>query len=223
MAFFDRTPDSLFGDDVKTRNAILLLEKRASEESRLATTSFIRWNSRNRPQLFNALEFVPSDWNLSKKIIPKLGTPAERRAYAALRSSRRPVLGSEVSSVSVTDDDRTSGELLHYSSTAYNWIPVYRGLPKSGAFRSGYWSVECRSSADADVLFAVSASRLVYWLWRVEGDGFRYPLGTSSRGYRSHLLIFPQTNMRPFARWPSACGRKCYSGHFTLKTPAKFQ
>lgn len=176
MAFFDRTPDSLFGDDVKTRNAILLLDKDASQPPRLDTTSLIRWSSRSRPKLFDSLYFAPSSWSLVESIIPKLGTAEERRAYAALRKSGHSVLGSEIATLSRhTKEALQRPEVIHYSSTAYNWIPVYRYMPQYGVFRRGYWSVECKTSADADVLFAVSSSRLTYWLWRVEGDGFHLP------------------------------------------------
>ena len=51
VAHFDRTPDSLFGDDVKTRNNIVFHYKGNSNRKVVKTTDFIRWNSRKRKYL----------------------------------------------------------------------------------------------------------------------------------------------------------------------------
>ena len=54
--FFDRTPDSIFGDDIKTRNSIIFFKRNNSSENSITSSTFKRWNSRNRVALFNNLK-----------------------------------------------------------------------------------------------------------------------------------------------------------------------
>ena len=58
-------------------------------------------------------------------------------------------------------------------STAYNWLVLYRESNADGRVNSRRLVAECREQADW--AYAVLGSGLVYWLWRVEGDGFHVP------------------------------------------------
>ena len=175
FAFFDRTPDSLFGDNVKTRNAIVFLTKNANATG-METTGLLRWSSRSRDELFDSIEFTRVGHALDSAIIPKLGTPSEVAAYERIRNSGGALLGHSLRPEpggQTTDDLR----VLYLGTTAYNWLPIYRArvLGDSDLQRTGLWALAAETPEQADAVFAVLSSRLIYWLWRVEGDGFHLP------------------------------------------------
>jgi hypothetical protein len=177
FCFFDRTPDSLFGDDVKTRNAIAFLSRTGPGEE-FGTTGLLRWSSGSRSSLFRSIEFTAASVQLAQTVIPKLGTATEVAAYRRLRLENIGNLGMTVRPATQADRGNES-RLLHLGTTAYNWIPVYRELAVAGQAvnRTGLWTLACTTADDADAAFAVLCSQLLYWLWRVEGDGFHLPKG----------------------------------------------
>ena len=90
IRFFDRTPDALFGDDVKQRAAIVF--RQPAKGLRLRTSGLIRWTSRQRSSLFDGLpepvECPPID---IAKGIPKLGANWELEDLRALAATRLPI------------------------------------------------------------------------------------------------------------------------------------
>lgn len=195
VSFFDRTPDSLFGDDVKTRNAIVLLDAGRGREPSLETTGLLRWNSRRREHLFSSLAYTAVDISPCPGPIPKLGSPLEAEAYLALRRSRAVLSDVWLPSARGAAEDSS----VYFAPTAYNWLPVFRrlqdasGKPIGSQVAQGTWEVVCTEPAAADVVFVVAASRLAYWLWRVEGDGFHlnrsflWKLPISIRGFSDEI------------------------------------
>lgn len=182
-AFFDRAPDSLFGDDVKTRNAILFLERehnQTSSKSELATTALIRWNSRNRDQLFRTIAFTDVEWPSHERIIPKIGSQFGWRLYHHLYERKSGHIEASWHTVGdATEEETHQDRKVYLGRTAYNWLPVYWSLPSSKGkdVRSDLWSIAAYSMTEAAALYGICASRLSYWLWRVEGDGFHLNKG----------------------------------------------
>jgi hypothetical protein len=177
--FFDRTPDSLFGDLIKTRNCVVFAEiGSAYSQTRIATTPLIRWNSRNRDELFDHIRSVIVHDHFSiKGCIPKLGSELEIDAYRKLRSSlSSSSVGEMLSGVHAPLHRHTvMSNTLYFYSTAYNWLPIFRHFPSRHiSTRSDFRASEllCEDPEEADFLFGVLSSRVSYWLWRVEGDGF---------------------------------------------------
>jgi hypothetical protein len=174
-AFFDRAPDALFGDDVKTRNSVLSL--RAGEKG-IAVTGLLRWTSRNRKSLFDAIRPVTTELDI-KKGIPKVSTPKEVSQLEALRRcegrlsvdvvATGKIVASEVSSAAWPDS-------VFVGTTAYNWFNILRDLrPAVEAgheSRAGFHALRFKDALSADAAYGVIASRLTFWLWRVEGDAF---------------------------------------------------
>lgn len=171
--FFDRTPDSLFGDDVKTRNAIVFVARADDAEPRITTTPLHRWNSRNRPQLFTALPSTQLNGVGISHFIPKLGSELELQAFHALERGRP--LAAVFQEHSVVDQ-RSS---LFYYATAYNWLPVFPVWPRfseADPFPPGSLrELACPSLDVSWFTYGVLISDLAYWLWRVKGDGFHLP------------------------------------------------
>ena len=65
------------------------------------------------------------------------------------------------------------------ATTAYNWLPLYRS--KTSQSPTTLRLLKFSNEQTADWAYAVIASDLVYWLWRVEGDGFHLPTAFLAR------------------------------------------
>lgn len=181
FASFDRVPDALFGDDIKTRNAIVHIDR--SAERVVTSTPLHRWTSRTRER---ALRDVPrtavGDLPGVPALIPKIGTDWERELYLAttkhgpgLRSwvvERRARALSEVEPVDSGHWART----IALAPTAYNFLGVTRD--PSQAISDGHDSqnrvalLAFPSSREASAAYALLGSRFAFWLWHVTGDGF---------------------------------------------------
>jgi hypothetical protein len=172
MRFFDRTPDALFGDDIKQRAAIVLREP--TDGFRLRTSGLMRWSSRQRGSLFHALPDPIDLRNISiARGIPKVGSEWESELYFGL-AHRNARLSRTLSDVSGKRRPKeASANLLSVGATAYNWLVLYRGEATAGAVTSRLFVAD--EPNQADWAYALLSSGLVYWLWRVDGDGFHVP------------------------------------------------
>ncbi len=168
--FFDRTPDAIFGDDVKQRVAIVSRDSLRRAPT-IRTSGLRRWSSRERPQLFSQMaEPVEINHLGIADGIPKLGTRQEAAWYSTLRTRTRDL--TQLPRAATQDADSST---VAIGRTAYNWVVLYRDLPDRGQATSCEY-LRTMSPQVADWLYAVLASRLTYWLWRVEGDGFHVPM-----------------------------------------------
>jgi hypothetical protein len=186
FAFFDRQPHALFGEEVKTRNAILFRSENSQTPSRgaraeIATGPLRKWTSRTRKYLFDNIDFVSlGDANIGRSI-PKLQNENQARVFKTLsnRLERLPSLSSKITkclpSEIFNDYDLPR---VFVGGTAYNFLNVYRefsinyeesDLPLS---ESAIHCLEFKSHRDAQACFAILSSRLSFWLWHVLGDGF---------------------------------------------------
>ena len=174
--FFDRTPDALFGDDIKQRTAVIV--RKATAGLRLKTSPVMRWSSCNRPSLFSRIPQIDlRDYPFTTGV-PKLGSDSEASVYISIRqqgaSLRSAVLGVTRVVPSETTRDTCS---VYVAATAYNWLSVYRygGATVACADNpstSPLTKLSVDSETRAYALYAALTSRLVFWLWRVEGDAF---------------------------------------------------
>ena len=185
-AFFDREPHALFGEDVKTRNAIVFLDRdekatyRGSAAS-FGTTSLKRWTSRSRANLFGSIGFTEGDGVPVEPFIPKLGSAIEVECFRMLGQRLRRLADSQVrfGSRPLADArEANSSRRVLISGTAYNFINAFRYvIPKASGMDEDFSASPVHellfeSERAAQAGFAVAASRLTYWLWQVEGDGF---------------------------------------------------
>lgn len=178
---FDRVPDALFGDDIKTRNAIVHLDKGAADG--LTASPLYRWTSRTRD---TALPEIPvtSIAGLAgvPKVVPKIGTEWERELLLAcdakgryleqwLLSRRLLPLGRVTQAVG---DD--GSDALALAPTAYNFLSVMRdplrAVVDGHDSQNGFSMLQFASGRQASAAYALLNSRLAFWLWHVTGDGF---------------------------------------------------
>lgn len=174
FANFDRTPDSLFGDDVKTRNTIIfhfLNDQNKEGITSVYTTSLLRWNSRKRAYLFKNIKFSKLKHNDITQYIPKIGNELERDVYYTLFKNFKPHIRIDFSK-----KDEEKKYHLYIGKTAYNWLPIYLVNPYSNlqapVKHSTLDIMGFRKEEEALLMFGLLSSRISYWLWRVMGDGF---------------------------------------------------
>lgn len=179
--FFDRTPDALFGDDVKQRTAIVT--RRAKETYSVATSPVMRWTSRNRSTLFARTPSITLGPHEITRGVPKLGSVNQAEAFEELRGCGAKLEDALVTAARVVPPVGACDEATVFvAGTAYNWLNVYktgdaitRGVDKPTA--SPLTALTAASEVDADAIFALLSSRVAYWLWRVETDVFHVPAG----------------------------------------------
>jgi N-6 DNA Methylase len=168
---FDRTPDSLFGDDVKTRNAIVNLVPESKKQ--VSTTGLMRWTSRTRDQFFESINSVQIDSPVDE-YVPKIGTQHEATFFQNLLDSESS-LGGWILTKSAARLLGT-GDELRVSKTAYNWIgcvPDVEPLQALGHDADSTFSTfQLRDGDHLYAMYSILTSRTAYFMWRTRGDGF---------------------------------------------------
>lgn len=186
FAFFDREPHALFGEEVKTRNAILFRCENPETPQRgraanIETGPLRKWTSRTREQMFRSIQFTAVDSIEITSGIPKLGSEAQAEALMALRRrfERLPQLALRIGTCDLVDAlNGESAPKVFVGGTAYNFLNVYRPAtlpPDERGMTLSESSVHClefKTELDAQAAFAILSSRLSFWLWHVLGDGF---------------------------------------------------
>lgn len=179
--FFDRTPDSIFGDDIKQRTAIVQYINDQSKPAAIWTSGITRWTSRSRVNLFRSQlpkTVMLKSFNITTGI-PKIQTRWEQAIYELL--DKQPIkLANWISSTS-------KGYSVKVGVTAYNYLALYRQTPLDVAPTTSN-SLETTGELEADYLYALLVSRFTYWMWRVSGDGFHVP--------KAFLLNLPYENFK---------------------------
>lgn len=169
---YDRSPDSLFGDDVKSRNCIVI-RNTLDNENGIFSTGLLRWTSVNRKEFLFSDRMFGNIGKISiKRNIPKLSTTTEIDSYIRLTTQNKFLMEMLVSATETTD------KKIVLRSTAYNWICAYDHIPnvtdKLGAnyISKGQKYYTTRSDGDLYFVLACLNSICAYWLWTVSGDGF---------------------------------------------------
>ena len=183
FAFFDREPHALFGEDVKTRNAIVFRHAIGGEPASMGTVQtgpLRKWSSRERAQLFDRIDFTPVSRTAVVERIPKLGGKEAVNAYHQILSHATSLSEMSTFMVSCRPESATLEgfeNCVFVASTAYNFLNVFRrhrGLPASCIpwSASRIVAVGLANEETAQSVFAILSSRVAFWLWHVEEDGF---------------------------------------------------
>jgi hypothetical protein len=176
--FFDREPQALFGEDIKTRNVILLIDKQHTR-SEIHTSGMLKWTAEQRTSILSFDRATPLGSVGVDRFVPKLSSETERAVYTELLrcvDSRTPRVSTCRTSLSDALGMRSCQDVF-VAGTAYNFLNVFRadGLPASELVPLSSSPLNRLIFAGASASFAalaILASRLMFWLWHVEGDGF---------------------------------------------------
>jgi len=182
FAFFDREPHALFGEEVKTRNTIVLrsVSMETSSTSTIETGPLRKWTSRQRAQLFDSIDFSPLGGISIASGIPKLAGVEQVAVFSQLSRQPSRLRDMCVTAGSCFPAEAASGyhaKRVFVAGTAYNFLNVFRShriLPEQRApwSSSKLHVLDFASEAEASRAFAILSSRMVYWLWHVSGDAF---------------------------------------------------
>ena len=183
--FFDREPQALFGEDVKTRNAILIFRHGQPGENVVRTSRLLKWTGKQRDKVFQTDRLIPIVGVPYERFVPKLGSLTESSVYRQLYAigsshalpSHRLTFGRSAIIDAVGTSSRRSPRSILVSATAYNFLNVFLacGLPDRTQYpfsSSPLNEVGVTNSETAYAAIAIIASRLAFWMWHVEGDGF---------------------------------------------------
>lgn len=166
---YDRSPDSLFGDQVKTRSTILFRNS-LDRKAMTLTTTLQRWTSTKRDRLFADYELCDISGIPLSKNVPKISHTIEKHAFDSIRQGAQ--------NLQTLFTRRPSDYPLVVNGTAYNWIGAYDHLPPStdengDDYISTTTKVYYLSDIESrDFCIAVLCNRIAYWYWIVTGDGF---------------------------------------------------
>lgn len=177
FAFFDRSPDSIFGDDIKTRASVIFRTASPEYGNSIKTTKLNRWNSTNRDSLFDSINFSKSINYSIQHCIPKLESDLELEVLSILRTSRSR-FGDNFKSVPKNKllPSNNYDSWLYLSNTGYNWVPVFLEPPiswdkdENEIISSSVWAVECKRNKY--FLYSMLASTISYWFWIIHSDIF---------------------------------------------------
>lgn len=168
---YDRSPDSLFGDQVKIRNTILF-RRNTESTTNIYTTKLQRWTSASRKSLFTDYTLCGISGMPISRCVPKISNAIEKTGYEHINS------GS--SNLSLLFDRSDSDYPLIINGTAYNWLCAYDHIPPStDENNKPYISATTRiyhlpDQESRDFCIAILSNRIAYWFWSVIGDGFHF-------------------------------------------------
>ncbi len=176
--FFDREPHALFGEDIKTRNAIIF-RTGSSQFSEIHTSQLLKWTSAIRASIFTKARTTRISADEISSFIPKFGTESERKLYEELKAGDHKsrvqfeLVRSRLSDVVALDEERS----IVIGSTAYNFLNVFpssglRDIPTLNLSESPVHAMVFGSRNERQMGLAILASSIAFWLWHVEGDGF---------------------------------------------------
>lgn len=187
--FFDREPQAIFGEDIKTRNAILIFRRVQQKTSIVRTSRLLKWTAKQRDAIFGTDRLVHLNGLPVERFVPKVGSAVERDVYAHLCSlgelHTRAIGGLGFARSTISDllgaPHQSRSRDVIVSATAYNFLNVFlaSGLPKSADYQLSASPLNKLTATDSETAYAamaILASRLSFWLWHVEGDGFHVTL-----------------------------------------------
>ncbi|KQM87423.1 hypothetical protein ASE67_06855 [Sphingomonas sp. Leaf23] len=213
LLFFDRQPHALFGEEAKTR-ATIATRRPGATPADIRTSRLLKWTSRSRASIFTEDRAVPLEDSAIGRLVPKLGSSAEATLYRLLDAHRLRA-GARAEADRTTPSEiagDTSPSSVFVAGTAYNFLNVYRGLPAlpAGAGEmsaSGVHRLSCADAEEADVVTALLVSRMAFWLWHVECDGFHVPAWFLSECPLLNVRFSPDDRARL-----AAAGRAAWAG-----------
>ncbi|MGR6774466.1 N-6 DNA methylase [Sphaerotilus sulfidivorans] len=181
FAFFDREPHALFGEDVKTRNAIALWVRQGCESDvRISTGPLRKWRGGDRARMLAGINFTPINADI-RLGIPKLEGAMQSEALAQLVELRytlahaAPHIGRATLGQAMQE---SNAKTVFVAATAYNFLSVFL-CPTSHSLggedlitENPLHAIACPSPEAALQIFALLSSRLAFWWWHVHGDGF---------------------------------------------------
>ncbi|WP_373090195.1 Eco57I restriction-modification methylase domain-containing protein [Sneathiella sp.] len=177
FSFFDRQPHALFGEDVKTRNTILIWQNQ-KQTKKIFSGPLRKWRGHDRQKMLQSICYTRIRGDI-RAGIPKIHGTVQAALFEQV--SNEPVRLGHL----VPQWDRTSLDKVPFGSltnvfvapTAYNFLGIGRRCAlttneNEALSTNPLMRLTCGSSEDADAAFAILSGNFAYWWWQVCGDGF---------------------------------------------------
>lgn len=177
FSFFDRQPHALFGEDVKTRNAIILWNSTDST-SGVQTGPLRRWRGDDRAAMLTAIAYTPVSTPI-KNGIPKFHGTLQAEVWDKIAATGQLLGGlvatscrADLASIS-TGTERD----VYVAPTAYNFLGLSRPIvlalaPGEVLSENPLHKLCCGDIIVARAVYAALGSNFAYWWWLITGDGF---------------------------------------------------
>ena len=185
FAFFDREPHALFGEDVKTRNTILVWNRaKTDNEAQIHTGPLQKWRGNSRATMFSSIRFTPIAAPI-RPGIPKIDGAYQARAFELLvkRRDRLDHAFTGIYRMPLAEIAEADDSTLFAGATAYNFLNVFLRPPadvlaNAPALSEHPLHAMCFPSRRAALAaFAILSSHLAYWWWRANQDAFHVTRG----------------------------------------------
>jgi hypothetical protein len=166
---FGRIPSALFSHDVRVRNTIHLASRTGSR--RACTTRTHRWFDRERPLLFQLLQYAACSTQLWGGIIPKISAQGLCSSIERLLACPGPRLGDYLA-------PGAGAARLYFKKTAYNWLSFSSQPPPSFDERGRKIEqtqldvLELSDRNTAPLVSLLLNGKLAFLFWYICGDDF---------------------------------------------------
>jgi predicted RNA methylase len=186
FAFFDRQPHALFGEDVKTRNAIVAWECKPEDVgAQILTGPLTKWRAQARAAMFERISFTPLSVPVASGI-PKISGLVQSKALLSLSGRAMKLSGAVLGfgrRAPVASVRNRVRPTVFVGATAYNFLNVFREVTTAtpdGLTPTSHHphALECVSERDARAVLALLASGTAFWWWHVHDDGFHVSRST---------------------------------------------
>lgn len=165
---FDDRPGKLFEGLEHCRSVIFISQSRCNKDLlEVRSTSYQRWPTETRDNLFNLLEFSrPLKETMYPDIFPKFSNSIAESILIKLK-------GQEIADFETPPSEQPIyvHRIIGYFVKAIDFIPYFwnevEGQKKSEDYKSFYFRTDVKHA----ILAALNSS-LFYWFWLTHGDGF---------------------------------------------------
>jgi hypothetical protein len=130
--------------------------------------------------LFDATNFTQIGFYDITDNIPKLNGEEQVKAFESLISRSdllRTFWKNSTTCLPLEASRPSQNPRVFLAATAYNFLNIFRCLPIDGKLshplsENKVHCFEFATEEEADIVLAILSSRLAFWLWHVQGDGF---------------------------------------------------
>src|SRR5208337_4305397 len=154
-----------FGEDVKTRSAIVAWSRQAGDgRTRIMTGPLLKWRGGSRARMFASIRFTEIEHPIANGI-PKLNGVLQANTLKALEAthSRAAKLQYSASGSELAECFEADSSTVFVGSTAYNFLNVFMRPPTclrpDGEMTTNtIYALRCEKQSDALVLYALLSS-----------------------------------------------------------------
>jgi len=178
--FLTVQPHALFGEDVKTRNAIILWNS-ADSIPGIQTGPLRRWRSDDRAAMLAEIAYTPVSTPLVSVVsgVPKFHGSLQAEVWDKISAIKQRLSGLVATSgrANLASISTGTSRDVYVAPTAYNFLGLARPItlalaPGEVLSENPLHKLCCGDTTVACAVYAALGSNFAYWWWLTTGDGF---------------------------------------------------